>query len=110
MHTLLWDFETQTDHLILARRPDLVIVNKKKRTCQIVDYAVSANHTVKLKKSEKNDKYLDIARELKKLRNMKVTFIPIVIGAHGTVTKGLIKGLEDLEKGDEWRPSKLQHY
>ena len=28
---------------------------------------------------------------------MKVTIIPIVIGAFGTVTKGLIKGLEDLE-------------
>ena len=28
---------------------------------------------------------------------MKVTFIPIVIGALDTVTKGLLKGLEDLE-------------
>ncbi len=28
---------------------------------------------------------------------MKVTIIPIVIGAFGTVTKGLLKGLEDLE-------------
>ena len=28
---------------------------------------------------------------------MKVMFIPIVIGALGTVTKRLIKGLEDLE-------------
>ena len=28
---------------------------------------------------------------------MKVKIIPIVIGAFGTVTKGLIKGLEDLE-------------
>ena len=28
---------------------------------------------------------------------MKVTVIPIVIGAFGTVTEGLIKGLEDLE-------------
>ena len=28
---------------------------------------------------------------------MKVTFIPIVIGALGTVTKGLIQGLEDWE-------------
>ncbi len=27
---------------------------------------------------------------------MKVMFIPIMIGAFGTVTKGLIKGLEDL--------------
>ncbi len=29
--------------------------------------------------------------------NMKVTIIPTVIGAFGTVTKGLLKGLEDLE-------------
>ena len=28
-HKLLRDFELQTDHLILARQPDLVIVNKK---------------------------------------------------------------------------------
>ena len=30
---------------------------------------------------------------------MKVTIIPIVIGAFGTVTKGLLKGLIDLEVG-----------
>ena len=30
---------------------------------------------------------------------MKVTIIQIVIGAFGTVTKGLLKGLEDLEVG-----------
>ena len=28
---------------------------------------------------------------------MQVTIIPIVIGAFGTVTKGLLKGLEDME-------------
>ena len=43
--------------------------------------------------------YLDLTRELKKLRNMQMTIIPIVIGAFGTVTKGLLKGLEDLEVG-----------
>ena len=31
---------------------------------------------------------------------MKVTIIPIVIGAFGTVTKGSLKGLEDLEIDD----------
>ena len=30
---------------------------------------------------------------------MKVTIIPIVISAFGTVTKGLLKGLDDLEVG-----------
>ena len=30
---------------------------------------------------------------------MKVKIVPIVIGAFGTITKGLLKGLEDLEVG-----------
>ena len=30
---------------------------------------------------------------------MKVTIVPIVIGAFGTITKGLLKGLEKLEAG-----------
>ena len=29
-HKLLWDFNIQTDHLIPARRPDLIIINKNK--------------------------------------------------------------------------------
>ena len=36
---------------------------------------------------------------MKKLWNMQVTIIPIVIGAFGTVTEGLLKGIEDLEVG-----------
>ena len=59
-----------------------------------------ADHRIKLKECEKKDKYLDFARELKKLWNMQVTIIPIVIGAFETVTKGLLKGVEDL---DGWR-------
>ena len=35
-HNILWDFEIQTDHLVSARLPDVVIVKKKKkeRTCR----------------------------------------------------------------------------
>ena len=70
-HKILWDFEKQTDHLISARRPDLEIVNKKKkrereRTCQIVDFAVPADYRVKPKESEKRDMYVHLTRELKK--------------------------------------------
>ena len=62
--------------------------------------AVPANHRIKLKECEKKDKYLDLARELKKLRNMKVSIVEIVIGAFGTVTEGLLKGLEYFEVGE----------
>ena len=96
---LLWDFDIHMDHRISARRPDLIIINKKKRTCKIVDFAVPADHRIKLKECEKKDKYLDPARESKKLWNMLVTIIPIVIGVFGTVTKGLLKWLEDQEVG-----------
>ena len=97
IHKLLWDFEIQTDHLITARRPHLIIINKKERTCRIVEFAVPADHRVKLKECEKRDKYIDFARELKKLWNIKVTIIQNVIGALGTVTKGFVPGLEKLE-------------
>ena len=30
-HKLLWDFNLQTDHLIPARRPDFIIIKKKKK-------------------------------------------------------------------------------
>ena len=73
MHKLLWDFDIQTNHVISARRPDFIVIKKKKL------------------------QNWGLAKELKKLWNMKVIVIPIMIGAFGTVTKGLLKGLEDLE-------------
>ena len=80
-------------------RPNNNQEKKKKRICKIVDFAVPAYHRIKLKEFEKKDIYLDLARELKKLWNVQVTIIPVVIRAFGTVTKGLLKGMEDLEVG-----------
>ena len=74
---------------------------QKKRICKIVELAVPADHRIKLPECEQKDTYLDHARELKKLWNMKVTIVPIVIGVFGTVTKRLLKGLEDLEVGGQ---------
>ena len=68
----------------------------KTKPRRIVGLAVLVDHRVKLKESEKRDKYLDLARELKKLWDVKVTVIPIIIGTFGTIPKGLVKGLEDL--------------
>ena len=70
---------------------------QKKRTSRIVDFTVPVENIGKLKGWEKRNKYLDLARELKKIWNLKVMMIPIVIGALGTFTKWSVKGLEDLE-------------
>ena len=65
-HKLQLDIDIHTDHLISARRPDLIIINKKKRTCKIIDFAIPADHIIEQKECEKKDKYLDLAWELKK--------------------------------------------
>ena len=59
-HKILWNFEIKTDHLISARRLDLMAVNKKK--------SVPLDRREKIIESKKRDKYLDVARELKKNR------------------------------------------
>ena len=50
------------------------------------------------------------AREMKKLWNMKVKIVPIVIGVFGTITKGLLKGLQDLGVGGLVDTIQIQHY
>ena len=70
-HKLLWNFVIQTDHPNLGQmtRPSNNQRKKKKkrkkRDLADVNFAVAANHCIKVKESEKKDKYQDLARELK---------------------------------------------
>ena len=87
----LWDFETQTYWPKSVRRPGLMLINKKTRTCNLVD---SCEPHVEIKESEKIHNYLDLAREMKNLGNMKVTVMKLVVGALGIAPKGLERRLE----------------
>ena len=109
-HKFLWDFEIQVDHLISARRPDLEIINKKKRIGRIMDFVVPADRRVKLIESEKGDKQLDFARNWKKnkLWDMKVTVILIIIVALGIVTKRINTGTGEL--GNKTRSGNHPNY
>ena len=69
---------------------------KKKRTLQNCGICCSGGPQSEIKRMWR-DTYLDLARELKMLWNMKVMIGPIVIGALGIVTKRLEQGLENLE-------------
>ena len=65
------------NHPNSARKQDLVLINKKKRTCEVY---VSVDNGVKIKENENMHKYLDLARELKTYWNMIVT---VIVGALG---------------------------
>ena len=45
----MWNFDIQTDHVIEARIPDLVVVDKKKRSCKIIDFAVPGDSRIEEK-------------------------------------------------------------
>ena len=83
-------------HPNLASRPDKALVNKK-TTCHLVVFDVPTNHRVRIKESEKIDKYLDLTRELKNLWKLKVKVILIVVCALEIILKGLEKRLGELE-------------
>ena len=56
-----------------------------------MDFAILADQKVKLKESDKKNKCLDLVKELKKkLCNVNVTVIPILIGVLSTITEGLV--------------------
>ena len=60
---MLWDFTIRTDHDIETRRPDLLIIDKKAKNCQILDVAIDGR--VRAKEGEKVEIYQDLAKEIR---------------------------------------------
>ena len=50
------DFSSQTDHVIEARRPDLIVVDKKERSCKIIDSAVAGDSRIEEQEKDKIEK------------------------------------------------------
>ena len=81
------DFSIQTDHVIEAWRPDLLVVDKRERSCKIFDFAVPGNSMIENKEKDKIGKYQDLGRELQNIWNFKVKIIPLVAGSLGAIPK-----------------------
>ena len=75
-HKLLWDFEIPADPLISARRLDLVIANKKKRTLNSGLWRHCESQSNKKKESKKRDKYLEPGRNTKQNNKTKQSPLP----------------------------------
>ena len=85
-YKIFWDFSIQTDHVIEARRPDLVVVDKKERSCKMINFAVPGDSTIEEKEKDKIEKYQDLGRELQKIWNVKVKIISLVVGSLGAIS------------------------
>ena len=79
--------------MIEARRPDIIVIDKKERKGIIIDITVPADVRV----GEKVEKYQDLNREIGRLWKLKmVEVVPVVIGTLGSVTKGFDRWIEKL--------------
>ena len=94
-HKLRWDVDMHTDHQISVRRPDLIIINnnnKKRETAKLSTLLSRLTTEQNWKNVKRRISTSTLLGNWKKLWNMQVTIIPIVIGAFVTVTKKLLKG------------------
>ena len=103
---ILSDITIQTDHVIEARRPDMVIIDKNKNECKIIDVACPFDRRIKGKVKNRMKGYNNLKRELKKLCDTPVKVFPVVVGALGMTPKKLKPHLSDI--GIETRTAELQ--
>ena len=96
-YKILWDFNIQTDKVIEHRPPYLVCINKQKRECHNIKFAIPVDQNIVMKEWEKIDKYQDLRIELQKIWNVKVVVIPIVTGALGTISERIYQYIKQID-------------
>jgi hypothetical protein len=92
--TVLWNQAVHTEREVTANRPDIIIKNKKEKTCTLIAVAIPANRNVVQKEAEKKLKYKRLCIEIQRMWNLKCTIMPVITGVIGIVTRSLRKNLE----------------
>ena len=94
---LIWDINIQCDNVTEARKPYLILVNKKAKSCVFNDVAIPDDCRIGEKETEKIEKYQNLKTELKRLWSLdKVEVVPVVVGALGCISKGLSGWMDTL--------------
>ena len=96
--TIMWDMPVNTDRTITAHRPDIIVKDSVNSTCKLIDMTVPSDKNITLKEIEKKSKYKDLEVEIQRMWQMKTKVIPVVVGALGTVKKGMVENIEKVAK------------
>ena len=97
----MWDFAIRIDKVIKEHRPDIIILDKRKREAMLVDIAIPGDARVTNKELEKKMKYRDLSIEVRRLWELKkVKVVAIAISALGAVPAAIRKHLNELSITD----------
>jgi len=92
---ILWNQQVQTERTIPNNKSDIIIRDNEKRTCMLIDVAISGDRNVIKKEAEKILKYKDLTIEIQ--WNVKTKVIPVIIGATGTISKLFRKYVSNIQ-------------
>ena len=93
---IYWDRRVETVRGCEHNRPDVVVIEKSERKWTLIDFSVPMDLNVEKKEREKCEKYEPLASEIRKVYKVRTEIVPVVIGALGTVPKGLAGNLKRL--------------
>jgi hypothetical protein len=86
----------QTDKAIPSNKPDIIIRDNEKKTCMLIDGAISADRNVIKKEAEKSLKYKDLTIEIQRMWKVKTMVIPVIIGATRNISKAFRKYVSNI--------------
>ena len=92
--TIMWDMPVNTDRTITANRPDIIIKDSVNSTCKLIDMSFPSDRNIALREIEKKSKYKDLELEIQRMWQMKTEVIPVVVGALGTIKKGMVENIK----------------
>jgi len=93
--------KVQTVRTIPNNEPDITIRDNEKRTCMLIDVAISGDRNVIKKEAEKILKCKDLTIEIQRMWNVKTKVIPVIIGATGTISKSFRKYVSNIPGNHE---------
>ena len=84
---LWWDKKIHVINKIEHNRPNLIIWDRKKKECKIIDFSLPLDGNVTRKEIEKVNNYVPLVNEPQQMyRDYTYKIIPVVIGTSGTVS------------------------
>ena len=92
-----WNVPIKTCSKVKHNRPDIVMWNHCKKECTIIEVACPLDVNIVAKETEKTNIYGPLIRNLQLMyHGYAFSFVPIIIGATGYVTKNLSDSLKEL--------------